>query len=193
LKKQVIILGIKNNLIRYIIIILTVSIFTGLVSCNIINFSFNTGSAPASSTSTVSASTTNEAAAESSIEAGKQKLSEQPDEAVFKEYFTELGLGKLPSDGILPADLKKNDNVFISNGVDRLVIYGTLLKDAKLTNAIYDTRGKNNIRQKNEFAMVIKKGGFAEIEPVNLHAGSFEYKIWVGDKLAGVFPFEVKP
>ena len=188
-----ILVNIKSNLIRYLLIILSAVIFTGLVSCNIINFSFSTNSAVLPSTSTSMTSTTNEEAADSSTEEGKQKLSEQPDETAFKEYFSELGLGKLLSGRSLPTDFKKGDNIFISSGMDQLVIYGTLLKDAKLSNAIYDIKAKKNIREKSEFVTIMKKGGFAGSEPVNLYAGLFEYKIWAADKLVGVFPFEVKP
>ena len=38
-----------------------------------------------------------------------------------------------------------------------------------------------------------KKGGFVISEPVKIPPGKYEYKIWIGDKLVGVFPFEVKP
>ena len=186
-------MNIKNNLIRYLLIILSSVIFTGLMSCNIINFSFSTNSTVLPSTPAAMTSTTSQGATDSSTEESKQKLSEQPDETAFKEYFSELGLGKLPSGGSLPVDLKKNDNVFISNGTDQLVIYGTLLKDAELSSAIYDVAAKKNIREKSEFAIIMKKGGFAGSEPVNLYAGLFEYKIWTADKLVGVFPFEVNP
>jgi hypothetical protein len=191
--KMMIFVNNKNKITGYFLIVLSVIIFTGLVSCGIINFSFGADSTVLSSTSTALTGTTDEEKINSAAEESKQKLSEQPDESAFKEYFSELGLGKLPSGGSLPVDLKKNDNVFISNGIDQLVIYGTLLKDAKLSNAIYDVKAKKNIREKSEFAMVMKKGGFAGSEPVNLLAGLFEYKIWVADKLVGVFPFEVKP
>ena len=163
------------------------------MSCNIINFSFDPNPTVLPPASTEMAPATVKRDSASTAQEGKQKLSEQPDEAVYKEYFSELGLGKLPPGGSLPADLKKGDNVFISNGLDQLVIYGTLLKDAKLSNAIYDTKSKKNIKEKSEFAIIMKKGGFAGSEPVNLPAGLYEYKIWVGDKLAGVFSFEVKP
>jgi hypothetical protein len=123
----------------------------------------------------------------------KQVLSEQPDQAAFNEYFTELGLGKLPENGNLPSDLKKNDNIFISNGLEQIVIYGELLLDAKLSTAVYDAGAGKNIRDKSELPMVVKKGGFAESEPVNFPPGKYEYKIWAGSKLTGVFPFEVRP
>jgi hypothetical protein len=185
--------NIKNNLIRYITIVLSVAIFTSLVSCNIINFSFGTDSTVMPSTSAAIANTTAQGGTFSSALDEERLLSEQPDEAAFKEYFSELGLGKLPSGGNLPTDLEKDDNVFITSGLDQLVIYGTLIKDARLSNAIYDVKSRKIIREKSESAILIKKGGFAGSEPVNIYEGLFEYKIWIADKLVGVFPFEVKP
>jgi hypothetical protein len=183
----------KNNYIRYLPIILSVIILMHLVSCNVINFSGAASSTVLSPASTDAAGTTAEGDAASSTQEGKQQLSQQPDETAFKEYFSELGLGKLPENGSFPLDLKKGDNIFISNGKDQMVIYGNLLKDAKLSNAIYDISAGKNIREKTEFPMVIKKGGFAGSEPVNIPSGLYEYKIWIGDKLVGVFSFEVKP
>jgi len=183
----------KNNSIRYLLIILSVIIFMCLVSCNIINLSGSANSTVTSPEAAATAGTNKGGAADTLAQEEKKQLSQQPDETAFKEYFSELGLGKLPEKGSLPLDLKKGDNVFISNGKDHLVIYGNLLKDAKFSNGIYDVKNKNNIREKTEFPMVIKKGGFAGSEPVNIPSGLYEYKIWVGDKLVGVFSFEVKP
>jgi hypothetical protein len=188
----VIFINNKKNSIRYLVIALSVIIFMWLVSCNAIGFSGTAGSAVSSADSTAAASESTEASFASST-AEEQQLSQQPDEAVFKEYFSELGLGKLPEKGSFPLDLKKGDNIFISNGKDQLAIYGNLLKDAKLSNAIYDVNSGKNIRGKAEFPFVVKKGGFAGSEPVNIPSGSYEYKIWIGDKLVGVFSFEVKP
>ncbi|MHB1336901.1 MAG: hypothetical protein ACYCXQ_13260 [Candidatus Humimicrobiaceae bacterium] len=183
----------KNNSIRYLLIILSVIIFMCLMSCNIINFFGSASSTVTSPAATTTAGTIKEGAADTLAQEEKKQLSQQPNEIAFKEYFSELGLGKLPENGSLPLDLKKGDNVFISNGKDHLVIYGNLLKDAKFSNGIYDVNAGKNIRGKAEFPMIIKKGGFAGSEPVNIPSGLYEYKIWIGDKLVGVFPFEVKP
>ena len=182
----------KKIFLRFLLIALSVFIFASFVSCNLISFSGASGPTiefiqPPESVNTVTGTTLS-----SGIEE-KQELSHQPDESVFKDYFNELGLGKLPSGGNLPADLKKDDKIFISYGLDQIVIYGDLLKDAKFSNAIYDITSGKNIREKAEFPVPVKKGGFAGSEPVNLPPGMYEYKIWIGDNLVGVFSFEVKP
>jgi len=183
----------KKKAFKYILIILSAIIFMPLVSCTAFNISGNTSSTAGVSATTAAESSSTAVAATSTTKTENQGLSEQPDEATFKEYFNELGLGKLPENGSLPVDIKKGDNIFISNGRDQLSIYGDLLKDTKLSNAIYDVNAKKNIRGKVEFPLVMKKGGFAGSEPVTIPAGKYEYKIWIGDKLVGVFPFEVKP
>jgi len=185
-------INIKKIFLKFLLIALSVFIFVSLVSCNLINFSGASGPTiefiqPAESANTATGTTL------SSGKEEKQGLLLQPGESVFKDYFGELGLGKLPSGGNLPADLKKDDKIFISYGLDQIVIYGNLLKDAKLSNAIYDKSSGKNIREKAEFPVLIKKGGFAGSEPVNLPPGMYEYKIWIGDNLVGVFSFEVKP
>jgi hypothetical protein len=39
-------------------------------------------------------------------------LSEQPDKATYQKYFSDTGLGKIPSGGQLPLDLQRNATVF---------------------------------------------------------------------------------
>lgn len=186
----------KKHIVGYISFSLFVMMFMFLTSCATFNISTGSGSKEepqSQQSSTSAAEDTKEETASSKTEADDSELSEKPDEEAFKEYFSELGLGKLPENGKLPMDLKKNDNIFVSNGKDQLVIYGNLLKDTKLSNAIYDVNAKTNIREKMEFPMVMKKGGFAGSEPVTIPAGKYEFKIWIDERLVGVFPFEVKP
>lgn len=186
----------KKHIVSYISFSLFIMMFMFLTSCATFNISTSSGSKEESQSqqsSTSASKDTKEETTSSKTGADDSELSEKPDEEAFKEYFSELGLGKLPENGKLPMDLKKNDNIFVSNGKDQLVIYGNLLKDTKLSNAIYDVNAKTNIREKMEFPMVMKKGGFAGSEPVTIPAGKYEFKIWIGDRLVGVFPFEVKP
>jgi hypothetical protein len=191
------------NIIKYVLTTLLIFNLISLVGCTSFNvasstFSETTEQSQPLAMNTIAGSALGEDeisidTSSSVTKAEDQKLSEQPDIDTFKEYFRELGLGKLPENGQLPFDLKKDDNIFVSNGENQLVIYGELLKDAKLSNAIYDLNAKNNIRDKAESPILIKKGGFVISEPVKIPPGKYEYKIWIGDKLVGVFPFEVKP
>lgn len=116
-------------------------------------------------------------------------LSEQPDAATFQKYFSELGIGKMPAEvKNPPLDLQPNVSVFTAG--DQICLYGTIIQECQLRNAVYDVGAKK----------VIKEGGlpkpmtgsFAGWEPVDLPVGKYEYKIYVDDILVGVFPFEVR-
>lgn len=183
----------KKNILKNILTILFIILLLPLISCSVLKTSGKAGYKATETSVTIAENSPEDNSITSFAKVENKILSEKPDEAAFKEYFTELGIGKLTEKGKLPLDFKKGDNIFISNGRDQIVIYGNLLKDISLSNAIYDVNEKKNIREKTEFPMVIKKGGFAGSEPVNISAGKYEYKIWADDKLVGVFPFEVKP
>mgnify|MGYP007084775882 CR=1 FL=1 len=115
-------------------------------------------------------------------------LSEQPDKANFQKYFSELGIGKMPE--VVkdpPRDLQKNVSVFAAR--DQISLYGTVILECQIRTAFYDVNAKKVIREGGLPQAV--KGGFAGWEPVDLPAGKYEYKVYVGDALVGVFPFEV--
>jgi len=116
--------------------------------------------------------------------------SEQPDEATFKKYFSDIGLGKLPADGKLPQDLQRNINVFVSG--DKICLYGTVTQEVQISTAIYDLGTKKFIGEKQTYPKPLQKGNFAGCGPLDLPAGKYEYKVYVGDVLVAIFPFEVR-
>jgi len=116
-------------------------------------------------------------------------LSEQPDRATFQKYFSELGIGKMPAEVKNPPfDLQKNVNVFTAG--DQLCLYGTIIQECQIRNAIYDVNAQKVV--KTGGLPKPMTGGFAGWEPVDLPAGKYECKVYVGDALVGVFPFEVR-
>jgi hypothetical protein len=116
-------------------------------------------------------------------------LSEQPDTAAFQKYFSELGIGKMPADvKNPPLDLKKNVNVFSAG--DQICLYGTTIQECQIHTTLYDLGARKVIREGGLPRPMM--GGFAGWEPVTLPAGKYEYKVYVGDALVGVFPFEVR-
>jgi hypothetical protein len=116
-------------------------------------------------------------------------LSEQPDKATYQKYFSELGIGKMPAEVKNPPfDLQKNVSVFTTG--DQICLYGTLTQECQIRNAIYDVSAKKVV--KTGGLPKPMTGGFAGWEPVDLPAGKYEYKVYVGDALVGVFPFEVR-
>jgi len=64
------------------------------------------------------------------------EISEQPDEKTFKEYFSDIGLGKLPAGGEFPHDIQQNINIFSPD--DQICLYGTIIKEVTISTAIFD-------------------------------------------------------
>jgi len=116
------------------------------------------------------------------------ELSEQPDEATFREYFSDIGLGRLAAGGKFPEDLQRNVAVFTSS--DEVCIYGTLTQEVLVSVAIYDTVAEEFAQPKQAFPSTLKKGGFASCSSIP-PAGEYEYRVYVGDVLVAVLPFEV--
>jgi hypothetical protein len=114
-------------------------------------------------------------------------LSEQPDMAAFRKYFTELGIGKLPEGGKLPLDLQKNASVFVPG--ETLLLYGSAIQDVTISSRYYNLETKQGV---DGGQIAQKAGGFASGGTLSLPAGKYECKIYVDQALVGVFPFEVR-
>jgi hypothetical protein len=120
--------------------------------------------------------------------AATSTLSEQPDSATFQKYFSDLGIGKMPEEvKDPPVDLQKNVSVFTAG--DQICLYGTVILECMIRSAVYDVSAKKVVREGGLPQAI--EGGFAGWEPVDLPVGKYEYKIYVGDVLVGVYPFEV--
>ena len=118
------------------------------------------------------------------------EIFEQPDEATFKEYFSDMGLGKMPAGGKLPQDLQRNANIFVLG--DKICIYCTVIQEVQISTLIYDLGSKKPVGKKQAYPKPLSKGRFAGCSPADLSAGKYEYKIYVGDVLIAIFPFEVR-
>lgn len=117
------------------------------------------------------------------------KISERPDEETFNEYFTDIGLGILPPGGELPMDLHQNVEIFTRGG-GQLCLYGTLIKDASPLTVIYDSVKKKSVKTINP--KTLSKGGFTSCTPADIVVGKYEYKVYIGDTLVALLPFEVQ-
>ena len=115
-------------------------------------------------------------------------LSEQPDQTTFSKYFKDMGLGKLPAGGKLPQDLQQNVTVFSSG--DLISLYGTVIQEVQISARYYSMATKRSVDAGAPPAP-LKVGGFGGSSTLNLSAGKYEYKVYVGDVLVAVFPFEV--
>jgi len=115
-------------------------------------------------------------------------LSEQPDKATYQKYFTDMGLGKIPSGGQLPLDLQQNATVFTQG--DQISVYFSVIQEVQVRTAIYDVEAKKVVKE-GGFPRSLMPSNYAGAEPLTIPAGTYEYKVYVGDILVAVFPFEV--
>lgn len=116
-------------------------------------------------------------------------LSEQPNEATFREYFSEIGLGKLPPGKTLPEGLEQNVSIFAPG--DQFCQYGTVIKEVSPSLAYFGTQAKKVVKE-GTFPRALLPGGFAGCELLDLPAGKYEVKVYVDDVLVAVLPFEVR-
>lgn len=122
-----------------------------------------------------------------------EPLSEQPDAATFKEYFTEFYLAKMPVGQKLGESFPTRTTVYTP--ADQFCAMWTQLKvipSGNLSTAIYDKGSGQYLRAKGAFPQQLPQGGNAGCEGMTFPLGKYEYKIYVNDKLTVVLPFEVK-
>lgn len=99
-----------------------------------------------------------------------------------------MGLCRVPADAKSPADMQKNVTVFTAG--DNMGIYATAIQEVQTRETIYDVQAKRVVKEGGLPRPV--KGSFAGWEPLAIPAGKYEYKVYVGDVLVAVFPFEVR-
>ena len=120
------------------------------------------------------------------------KFSEKPDQAMFKEYFSVLRLGKVtewPKEG---PPIFQETNIFKLG--DQICLDATVLKDVKPEAEIYNPYEEVVVVPRMAGGPGFKKGGNIGCSsmPSELSAGKkYEYKVYVGDTLVAVLPFEV--
>jgi hypothetical protein len=113
---------------------------------------------------------------------------EQPDKATFQKYFSDMGLGKIPTGGKLPQDLQQNVTVFSSG--DQFTIYGTVIQEVQASARYYNVATKQSV-DAPAAPTPLKVGGFAGSSTLTLPVGKYDCKVYVGAVLVAVFPFEV--
>ena len=75
---------------------------------------------------------------------------------------------------------------------DTFCVGGTIIKDVQLTVKYYDTVAKKLVEAGGAPPSTLKAGGFVGSSSMPVPAGKWELKVYVGDKLVAVLPFEVK-
>jgi len=120
------------------------------------------------------------------------KFSEKPDQVIFKEYFARLRLGTVkewPKEG---PPLFQETNIFKLD--DQICLDATVLKDVSPEGEIYNPYEEVVVVPRMSGGPGFKKGGNIGCTsmPPELSAGKkYEYKIYIGNTLVAVLPFEV--
>ena len=100
-----------------------------------------------------------------------------------------MGLGKIPSGGQLPLDLQQNATVFTQG--DQISLYFSVIQEVQVRTAIYDVEAKKVVKE-GGFPGSLTPKNYAGAEPLTIPSGKYEYKVYTGDVLVAVFPFEVR-
>jgi len=109
--------------------------------------------------------------------------------ATYNKYFSDLGIGRMPpGENVSPLALEKNVTVFKTT--DQICLYGNIILECQLRSTMYDT-ATGKVAEEGGLPKPMK-GGFAGWEPMPVPVGKYEYKVYIGDILVGIFPFEVR-
>jgi len=125
------------------------------------------------------------------------QLSEEPNTAKFKEYFSDLYLAKPPPGVEIPASFEAIKTTTFSPS-DRLCILGSankIIATGAMATAIYDVTNKKYVKEKSPLNITgpVPTGSFTEeCKPITFPAGKYERKIYINDVLVAVLPFLVR-
>ena len=123
------------------------------------------------------------------------QLSEQPNQAKYDEYLSSIYLGKMDIGKKIGTDgFPVQTNIFIK-GVDQFCTMMDLKKDVasgQVSTAVYNTVSNTYQTPKTVFPMGLKAGGNGGCDSLMQSVGKYEYKLYIGNILIAVLPFEVK-
>jgi len=133
---------------------------------------------------------TEETGEESPAVIEETKIPEGPNVEKSDEYFSDIGLGKLAADADLLQDMEPNISIFLPD--EGICLYGTLKKSAIIGFAIYNPETSSYESERQDLPQTLEKGGFASCSGLTAGSGKYEYRVYIGDSLVAVLPFEVK-
>lgn len=119
--------------------------------------------------------------------------SETADAALFKTYFKEISLAKLPG-GVKAGPGSCPSPASAYTAKDQICMVFDVRKVPQgVSDGIFDVGGATFVQAKKELSPPVAAVGERIVcQPVTLPVGKYEYKLWVGDALTAVVPFEVK-
>jgi len=121
-------------------------------------------------------------------------LSEQPNQAKFDEFFTAVWLAKLPVGAKFdPAKIKKTTAFSVGEQFCTSFNMKKQIPADTLTSAVYDTVAKKDVQPRGvAFPQALGPGNSIGCESLAQGVGQYEFKMYLGDVLVSVIPFEVK-
>lgn len=117
-------------------------------------------------------------------------LSEEPDEATFREYFSDLSLGVLAPGAKLGEVFPTPTTTF--SVWDSQCLEGNIVKELTIATATYNVDTQEYAGPKAVYPGPLQTGGLTFCGSLNLPPGNYELKVYVGDILVAVLPFEVR-
>jgi len=133
---------------------------------------------------------TEETREESPAAIEETKIPEGPNVEKSDEYFSDIGLGKLAADADLLQDMEPDISIFLPD--EGICLCGTLKKSAIIGVAIYNPETSSYESERQDLPQTLEKGGFASCSELTAGSGKYEYRVYIGDSLVAVLPFEVK-
>ncbi len=122
-------------------------------------------------------------------------LSEQPNAAKFSEYFSQFELEKLPAGKRASSSSVPVKTAVFTSGeqlcTNAMVVNKTIPKGS-FASAIYDVGAMKDIQPKRTSPYALSPGVNFGCRALNLSAGKYEYKAYIGDVLVVVSPFAIK-
>jgi hypothetical protein len=100
-----------------------------------------------------------------------------------------MGLGRMTPDAKSPQDIQRNVAAFTAG--DIFTLYGTVIQEVQISARYYNVATKESVDAGGP-PTPLKVGGFGSSSTLNLLSGKYEYKVYIGDVLVAVFPFEVR-
>ncbi|MDD4333194.1 MAG: hypothetical protein PHT51_03720 [Patescibacteria group bacterium] len=123
-----------------------------------------------------------------------EKLSEQPNKDKYDEFFSEVYIAKLPVGAEFnPWKIEKTKIFAAGEQFCTSMNIKKQIPADSLSTAIYDVNAKQDIKPRmGTFPQALGPGNSTGCEPVIETGGKYEYKIYLGDIVVAVIPFEVK-
>lgn len=112
------------------------------------------------------------------------------DDALFKEYFTEFGLGQLPAGASAPAGIVKDKTDFALN--QNLCFYSNNNKQTKISYEVFDQQARNSVSPKTIYLNPLVAGSNGDCVNINVGAGDYEFRVYVKSTVVKVINFTIK-